>query len=149
MNANTVTPVRSSPRWLPIVAALGLLWNIFGIFQFFASFGGSVEGLMQQGMTAEQATLYYGLPVWMTAAFAIGVFGGAIGCVLLWLRKPLAASVFALSLAAYIVLYAGDIALGVFAAFGLSQVAVLTLVVLIAAILLWVSRHARKQGHPG
>ena len=146
MNAGNVIQVRSSPRWLPIVAVLGLLWNIFGIFQFFASFGGSIEGLMQQGMTAEQARLYYGLPSWMTAAFAIGVFGGAIGCVLLWLRKPAATAVFALSLSAYIVLYVGDIALGVFAAFGPSQVAVLTLVVVIAATLLWVSRHARKHG---
>lgn len=149
MNPSNVIPVPSSPRWLQIVAALGLLWNIFGIVQFFASFGGSVEGLMQQGMTAEQAALYYGLPVWMTAAFAIGVFGGAIGCVLLWLRKRAAIAVSAISLSAYIVLYVGDIALGVFAAFGASQVAVLTMVVLIAAILLWVSRHARKQGYSG
>ncbi len=149
MNASNVIQVQSSPRWLPIIAVLGLLWNIFGIFQFFASFGGSVEGLMQQGMTAEQAELYYGLPVWMTAAFAIGVFGGAIGCVLLLLRKRAATAVFAMSLCAYIVLYAGDIALGVFAAFGPSQVVVLTVVVLIAAILLWVSRHARKQGYSG
>lgn len=144
MSASNVIPVSSSPRWLPIVAALGLLWNIFGMFQFFASFGGSVEGLMQQGMTADQARLYYGLPIWMTAAFAIGVFGGAIGSVLLWLRKPVATAVFALSLSAYIVLYIGDIALGVFAAFGPPQVVVLTLVVLIAAVLLWVSRLARK-----
>lgn len=148
MNATDVTPVRSSPRWLPIAAALGLLWNLFGIFRFSASFGASVEGLMRQGMTAEQAALYHGLPVWMTAAFAVGVFGGAIGCVLLWLRKPAATAVFALSLCAYLVLYIGDIVLGVFAAFGPSQIAVLTLVVVIAAILFALSRRAGRLGPP-
>lgn len=149
MNATDVTPGRFSPRWLPIAAALGLLWNLFGIFRFSASFGASVEDLMRQGMTAEQASLYHGLPAWMTAAFAIGVFGGAIGCMLLWLRKPAATAVFALSLSAYIVLYVGDIALGVFAAFGPPQIAVLTLVVLIAAILFALSRRAGRPGHPG
>lgn len=149
MNSTTATSIRPSPRWLQIVAALGFLWNIFGVLQFLASFGGSVEGLMQQGMTPEQAKLYYGLPAWMTAAFAVGVFGGVLGCWLLWSRKRTATRVFALSLCAYIVLYVGDIALGVFAAFGAPQVAVLTLVVLIAAILFALSHRAGKQGYLG
>jgi hypothetical protein len=42
-------------------------------------------------------------------------------------------------LAAYLVLYVGDITQGVFQAFGMGQVIILTTVVLIAAGLLWVS----------
>jgi hypothetical protein len=41
-------------------------------------------------------------PLWATAAFAIAVGGGTLGCVLLLLRKKLAVPVFAVSLAAMI-----------------------------------------------
>ncbi|MFN7496667.1 MAG: hypothetical protein ACK5XZ_12185 [Hyphomonadaceae bacterium] len=49
------------------------------------------------------------------------------------------------SLVAYVVLYIGDIVHGVFAALGPPQVIVLTVVVAIAAALLWVARFSDKQ----
>jgi len=39
-----------------------------------------------------------GRPTWATAGFAVGVFGGAIGCLLLLVKKPLAGLVFLISL---------------------------------------------------
>jgi hypothetical protein len=134
------------PLWFWISAALGLLWNLFGLFRFLVDSFASVEKLMASGMTQAQASLYTGLPVWMTIVFAVGVIGGTLGCILLLLRKKQAFAVFAASLAGYIALYAGDIALGVFAAFGTPQVAILTTVVLIAAALLWLSHASQKRG---
>lgn len=55
------------------------------------------------------------------------------------MRKRLATPVFGLSLLAYAILYAGDIALGDFAAFGAPQVVILTLVVATAAAILFQS----------
>ena len=81
----------------------------------------------------------------MTSAFAIGVFGGALGSVLLLLRNKAAAPVFAISLAGYVVLYIGDITQGVFAVFGARQVIILTTVVLIASALLWLALHIRRR----
>lgn len=133
------------PKWFWPVAVLGLAWNVFGAAQFLSKVRGTVDSLMGSGMTKEQAELYANLPLWMDASFAIGVFGGTIGCILLMLRMPLAKAVFALSLATYIVLYIGDISLGVFAAFGAPQVVVLTLVVAIAAGLLWVAARQIKS----
>jgi hypothetical protein len=127
------------PKWFWPAAVLGLLWNVFGMYQFLSKVQGSVGSMMSTGLTQEQAELYAGLPLWMDAAFAAGVFGGAVGCVLLILRLASAKAVFALSLVAYLVLYLGDITLGVFAAFGFPQVAILTMVVAIASGLLWVS----------
>jgi hypothetical protein len=125
------------PRWFWIVALLGLGWNVFGVVQFMATAQGTVGSLMNNGLTKEQAELYVSLPQWMTGAFAVGVFGGVIGSILLLMRMPVAKTVFGISLAAYIILYIGDITQGVFAAFGLSQVLILTTVVAIAAGLLW------------
>jgi hypothetical protein len=73
-------------------------------------------------------------------AFAVGAFGGLLGCVLLLLRRKLAVPVFALSLAGYIALFIGDITEGVFAAMGTPQVVVLSVVVVIAAALWWLAR---------
>lgn len=133
------------PKWFWVVAALGFAWNVFGVVQFLETAQGTVGSLMSNGLTKEQAELYAGLPLWMTSAFAVGVFGGVIGCILLLLKMPTAKTVFGISLAAYIILYIGDITQGVFAAFGLSQVLILSTVVAIAAGLLWTSVRQLKS----
>lgn len=142
----TLTLKLPAPAWLWATAGLGLAWNAYGIVQFVASLSATPDGLMAQGLTEAQAAVMLGYPAWMTVAFAIGVFGGAVGCALLMMRSSLALPVFAVSLAAYVVLYAGAIAQGVFAALGAPQVIILSLVVLIAAGLLAVARRAAKSG---
>jgi hypothetical protein len=100
---------------------------------------------MASGLTQPQATLYAALPWWMNTVFAIGVFGGTVGSVLLLLRKSIAIPVFVVSLVAYVILYIGDITQGVFAAFGTPQVVILSTVVAIAAALLWLAMHFKKS----
>lgn len=129
----------TSPAWFRPVLFLGLAWNVFGVFQFLQTVNGSVGSLMANGLTQAQAELYTGLPIWMHAAFAVGVFGGALGCVLMLLKRKAARIVLGVSLVSYIFLFIGDITQGVFAAFGASQVMVLSAVVLIAAGLHWMS----------
>jgi hypothetical protein len=143
---NTITNTKL-PTWFWVIAILGLAWNIFGVVQFWSTTNGTVGSLMSNGLTAEQAQLYLSLPGWMTASFAIGVFGGVIGSLMLLFKKKLSVSVFLISLIAYIVLYIGDITQGVFKLFGTPQVIILTSVVLIAAGLLWLARRFTTSGH--
>ncbi len=110
--------IRRSRRTPVAAGLLGLAWSGYGILQFLRTAGASAESLVVSGMTPEQAALYAGLPTWMTVVFAVGVFGGAAGSLLLVLGRPAAVGVLALSLAAYAALYVGDVALGVFDAFG-------------------------------
>lgn len=135
------------PKSFWLIALLGLAWNVFGVVQYLASVSATQESLIASGMTPEQAAVMLGYPAWMTAAFAIGVFGGTLGCLVLLLRKKIAVPVFAVSLAAYIVLYIGDITEGVFAALGAPQIIILTSVVAIAAALLWFARRSEKLEH--
>jgi hypothetical protein len=137
---------KSLPKWFWIAGLLGLAWNVFGVVQFIGSLNATIESLTAAGLTAEQAAVMTGYPVWMTIAFAIGVIGGLSGCVLLLLKKKLSVPVFALSLAGYVILYIGDITEGVFSAMGTSQVIVLTSVVAIAIFLLWLARHFDRRG---
>jgi hypothetical protein len=101
---------------------------------------------MTMGLEQTKAMTMTSYPLWMTAAFVIGVFGGLGGSMLLLLRRRAAVPVLAVSLLAYVALYIGDITEGVFAAMGASQVAILTFVVLIAATLLWAARRASDRG---
>ncbi len=109
-------PVRSLERGVLIGALAGLTWNVFGVVQLVESLRDTPESLMAMGMTAEQAALYATYPAWMSGAFAVGALGGVLGCALLLLRHRYATPTLAASLAGYIVLYAGDITEGVFAA---------------------------------
>lgn len=136
----------AAPLWFWGASALGLLWNAYGVVQFLGAQAATQDSLMAAGMTAEQAAVMLALPVWMTLAFAIGVFGGLAGSAALLARRNWAVPVLAASLAGYIVLYLGDIVKGVFAALGLPQVVILTLVVLIAAGLLGLARFAARRG---
>lgn len=144
---NTENSQMKIPSWFWVAASLGLIWNVFGVFQFVQSVMASKENLIAMGMTDTQAELMKGYPAWMTAAFAIGTFGGFIGTVFLLLRKKMATPIFVISLVGYVVLYIGDITEGVFAALGASQVIILTSVVIIAASLLWMSRAFERSGH--
>jgi hypothetical protein len=128
------------------IALAGLAWNVFGVVQYLGSVNATPESLMAGGMTAEQATAMTSYPAWMTGAFAIGVFGGTLGSILLLLRKKIAVPVFVVSLVAYIALYIGDIINGVFAVMGMPQVIILSLVVLIAAGLLFYSKRQSAAG---
>jgi hypothetical protein len=134
------------PLWFRVAAGLGLAWNAYGVLQYLGSERATPASLITAGMTAQQAAVMTGYPTWMTAAFAIGVFAGLAGCGLLLMRRKAALPVFAVSLAGYVALYIGDATQGVFAAMGAPQVIILSLVVAIAAALLWLSRHGMKAG---
>lgn len=134
------------PVWFWVVAALGLAWNLFGVVQFVQSVVATEESLMAMGMTQVQAHTMKSYPLWMTVAFAVGTFGGLVGCFLLFLKKKTSSAIFAVSLVGYILLYIGDITEGVFEAMGMQQVIILTTVVLVAIGLLLFSKYFKKQG---
>jgi hypothetical protein len=143
---NGIVRTTSAPAWYWGAAGLGTLWNVYGVVQFLGSLMATPASLMEQGLTSRQAEVMTSYPTWMTVAFAVGVFGGLAGCILLLLRRAASVHVLALSLAAYVLLYVGDITEGVFAAMGAPQIVILSLVVAIAAGLLWLSRQASRGG---
>jgi len=137
-------PVRV-PAWLRALAVFGVAWNIYGAYQFAGSFGQNPESMMAMGMTAEQAAVYLGLPAWISAVFAVGVFGGLAGSVALLARRRVATPLLLVSLVGYVLLFAGDAYHGVFASIPV-QLAILGFVVLVAGALLWASRAATRRG---
>lgn len=133
------------PRWLRVLSILGILWNVFGLYQYVGTFTKAGQAAMTAGMTNAQATLYLSLPAWISVVFAIGVFGGLGGSIALALRHRMSRPVLVASLVGYILLFAGDVYHGVFAAIP-NQLVILAVVVIIAAVLLWTSRAAGQRG---
>ena len=75
---NTIIGARA-PIWLRVVAALGLIWNLMGVYAYLLSVG------VLRGGDASMSSA--SMPAWVTGAFAVAVFGGTLGCLGLLLLK--------------------------------------------------------------
>jgi len=91
-----------APWHLWTVGVLGLLWNAYGGFDYFMSKTRGDAYLASVGMTPDQITYFNAMPGWMTAVWAIGVWGALAGAVLLLARSRYAVPVFTASLVAYV-----------------------------------------------
>ncbi len=91
----------SRPWHLWLVGILGFLWNLVGAFDYFSTQTRS-ESYMSQ-FTPGQLEYFYGFPAWVVAFWAVAVWGGVLGALLLLLRKRLAAGVLLVSFLAMIV----------------------------------------------
>lgn len=86
----------NAPRWFTVCAVIALVWNMLGLLAFISHIMITPEMIAE--LPAEQQPLYQDIPVWVTAAFALAVIGGCLGCVLLIMRKSLAKIVLIASL---------------------------------------------------
>ena len=128
--------------WL--ISVIALLWNV----------GGAINYLMQTNMEfvstlpETHRAIIEGRPAWATGGFAIGVFGGALGCLLLLLRKSIALYIFIASLLGIVVtmIHTANVA-GSKTHFSTAEIFVMILLpVIVAAILIWYSKLAMRKG---
>ena len=85
----------ATPRHLWIVGIVALLWNLLGAMDYVMT-EMRYEAYMSQ-FTPEQLEFFYGFPAWLVALWAIAVWGGVLGAVLLLMRKKLAVPVLLVS----------------------------------------------------
>jgi hypothetical protein len=104
MTATADAPRASAPWHFWVVGVIALAWNGFGAYDYFMSKTGGDAYLRQSGMNEAQIAHMHAYPVWMTADWAIGVWGGLLAAVLLLARMRYAFHVFAVSLAAFLVM---------------------------------------------
>jgi len=126
------------------IGAVTLIWNVMGVINFFVQM--NVDALAS--FTESARAIIEGRPIWATGGFAIAVFGGALGCLLLFLRKSVAYYWFIASLLGVIVtmIHTIDVARSAidFTVVEISMVIVMPLVV--AAFLIWYSKWAGSKG---
>ncbi len=131
---------RISVHWsFRAIAMIGLGFNIAGMVNFLTQMNADAVAAMPEAYRA----IVESRPAWATAAFALAVFGGGLGCLMLLFRKTFASFVFIASL------------LGAVAAqipiLGMPEFPVEALIgglvqVVVTALLIWYSRWAARRG---
>ena len=101
-------PSRLTPWHLWLVGVLGLLFNSVGAFDYLMTQTRNEPYLSRLG--PEQLAVLSDLPSWLVAFWALAVWGGATGALLLLLRKRLAVPVLLVSLLAMAVTALHDLA---------------------------------------
>lgn len=89
------------PLWFWIVSIVALIWNLMGVMAYLGQAYMTDADLTALPET-EQA-LYANVPAWVSAAFAVAVFGGALASITLLLRKKIAKTLFIISLIGIVV----------------------------------------------
>ncbi len=135
MNDETVGGVHWS-FWA--ISAVTLIYNAAGVINFFAQMNVDTVAAMPELYRA----IIEGRPVWATGAFAAAVFGGALGCLLLLLRKSAAYYLFIASLLGAIVTMIHT--LGV-AGSGIGPMIGNLVQLVVMAFLIWYSKHAESK----
>lgn len=122
-----------------MVAGLGLVWNLMGCMNFLSQSNPEVVAQMPEAYQA----LISARAAWATVAFGIAVFAGAVGCILLLLRRRVAIQLLMFSLIG-VVLTLVDAVLSV----GLNpQVLIGTgASLVVAGLLFWMARLANGAG---
>ena len=104
MTATADAPRATAPWHYWVVSVLSIVWNAFGAYDYFMSKTGGDAYLKKMGENDAQIAHMHAYPVWMTADWAIGVWGALLGSLLLLARTRYAFHVFVASLAAFLVM---------------------------------------------
>ena len=124
-----------------IIGAVALIWNVMGAMNFIMQMNANSLAAYPEAARA----IVEGRPAWATGAFAIAVFGGALGCVLLLLRRSVANYLFGASLLGVIVTMIHTFGLaGSTISASIRMGTLMSLVV--AAFLIWYSNHVESKG---
>lgn len=127
------------PVWYWIVSVIALFWNAMGVNQYIQQ-AYKTES-WRSAITDAQFEIISNFPAWLTAAFAIAVFTGALGSLALILRKKWAYSLFLLSLIAVIVQMGYVLSQG-----HTDNIEMTISIILFALFLVWFSKKSTSKG---
>lgn len=139
---NTTNSKPSGSFWA--IAIIALLWNLMGVNQYILMAYKSES--VRAGLSAEKLALIDATPVWSTAAFAIAVFAGALGCIALLLRKKVANTLFLLSFLGIIIQNIDAFMRFKVSEFNGVELTMTLLIPVIALFLIWYSKKCISKG---
>ena len=118
-----------------------LIWNVMGCINFFVQMNPEMVASYRENEKA----IITGRPVWATVAFAIAVFGGALGCLLLLVKKSIAFYFFIASLLGVVVTIVHTLSIGI--EFGIGEViGIMIAPLMVAVFLIWYSKYVQNKG---
>jgi hypothetical protein len=134
-----------TPKHLWLVAALSLLWNAYGCYDYYMTVSGNEAYLSQ--MPPGFVAMMEAKPSWTLGLWAIGVWVSLAGSILLFARSRYAATAFLISLIAAVISFAQQYAMGPPEGYPTGLFYVMPIIITVAiALQYWYSRRQTAAG---
>jgi len=141
MSDDPFTP-RPRAGWFTPAAVLATLFMLLGVVSYVMHVAADPAA-----MPLDQRALYEAQPWWMTAAFALAVWPGLAGTILLLVRRKFAVPLLLLSLVATIIWFAAFfIVPGLRLNLSSDELALPLLIVVLTWTIFWFARHSAQRG---
>ena len=135
----TETSNNKPPFWFWIISIIALIWNGLGVDGYL---GQAYNTERYRSMfTPEQLETAANAPSWTMGAFAMAVFTGVLGAILLLLRKKWATTFWIISLIAVILQMGYALITGQAA-----EITMAVMIIVFAFLFLWFSKKAESKG---
>ena len=126
-----------------IISITALLWNIMGVSAYLGQAYMTNEVLA--ALPGAEQAYYTNLPTWVTAAFALSVFSGTLGCIIMLLRKKLAIALFIISLVTVLLQFVYNFILQKDMEISIVNFIMPVVVIIIASFLVWYSKQSAEN----
>ena len=134
--------IKQAPSWFTLAALAALAWEILGCVMY----------LMQvrvdpAALPADQRAVWDATPAWMIGAYALAVWVGLAGAILLVIRRKLAEPLLLVSLVAVAVQFSGLMLVPDLRGLISSDMLLLPFVIVVACFAIWsLARRSRRRG---
>jgi hypothetical protein len=127
-----------------VISSIALVWNLMGVFNYLDQ--AFMTDKILETLPKEQQILYQDVPAWVTAAFAIAVFSGTLGSLLLLFKKKIATTFFIISFLGIV----GQMSYGLLIdqnsdSYGPMGIALPIIIIAFGGYLIWYSRKANEH----
>lgn len=128
-----------------IASIVGLLWNLLGVNAYLQQAYNTES--FRANFNEQQLAIMDNLPAWATAAFAIAVFFGALGCIALLLKNKFAKPLLIISLIGVVVQFSHQLFMTNASDFYTTFDLIMTIMIpIISVFLIWMSNKAVVKG---
>jgi CHASE2 domain-containing sensor protein len=140
----TMNYLRKPSNLFWVISSIALVWNLMGVFNYLDQ--AFMTDKILETLPKEQQILYQDVPAWVTAAFAIAVFSGTLGSLLLLLKKKIATTFFIISFLGIV----GQMSYGLLIdqnsdSYGPMGIALPIIIIAFGGYLIWYSRKANEH----
>lgn len=136
------TSINKPPITFWVISVIALIWNGLGVMAYLGR-AFATDEMIAALPEEQQAEFLVEYPAWYTAAFAIAVFCGALGCLALLLRKKWAYILFVLSAIGAIVQH---VYLFMNVEMDGAAIVMPILVIIVCLFLIWYAKNAITKG---